>query len=57
MTKNNYHLSVNEKELKIILKGLGKLPFEQVYELIGSIVKQTATTPKQKITKSKVTKS
>jgi hypothetical protein len=57
MTKNNYHLSVNEKELKIILKGLGKLPFEQVYELIGSIVKQTATAPQQKITKSKVTKS
>lgn len=57
MNKNNYTINVDEKELKFILEGLGKLPFEQVYELIGNIVKQTAISSAQKNTKTKFTKN
>ena len=57
MTKNNYNITVNETELKHILKGLGKLPFEQVYDLIGNIVKQTAISSPQNISKQNLKKN
>lgn len=57
MIKNTYNITVNETELKSILKGLGKLPFEQVYDLIGNIVKQTAIATPQKIAKTNVKKN
>ena len=34
---NNYELSVTEQELKTIFKGLGKLPFEDVFQLIEKL--------------------
>lgn len=34
---NNYQIAVTEEELKLIFKGLGKLPFENVFELIEKL--------------------
>ena len=35
MTNINFEISI--EEAKIIFKALGKLPFEEVYELIGKL--------------------
>ncbi len=34
------HLQLTIEEVSLLFKGLGKLPFEEVYELIGSINSQ-----------------
>lgn len=34
---SKYELSVSEHELKAIFKGLGKLPFEDVFQLIEKL--------------------
>ncbi len=41
-----HHLVVNEKELRLILSALGKMPFEEVYELIEKLVVQNAQAQK-----------
>lgn len=43
--KINLHLSI--EEVSLLFKGLGKLPFEEVYELIGSINSQVNQQVKQ----------
>ncbi|HEY1038139.1 MAG TPA: hypothetical protein VGF30_01965 [Bacteroidia bacterium] len=41
MNTKEYTISLNEKELRLLLKALGKRPFEEVYELIEKIVTGT----------------
>lgn len=36
-TKKKVNLSFTVEELQLIIGGLGKLPFEKVYQLIGRI--------------------
>ncbi len=42
MHKKEYNISLNEKELRVLLSALGKRPFEEVYELIEKIVTGTS---------------
>lgn len=41
MGNKEYTISLNEKELRLLLNALGKRPFEEVYELIEKIVVAT----------------
>lgn len=34
---NEYPVSLTEAELKLVFKGLGKLPFEEVFQLIEKL--------------------
>jgi hypothetical protein len=40
MSKQRVTLNLTIEEVSLLFKGLGKLPFEEVYELIGSINSQ-----------------
>lgn len=41
MEKNQkLHISLSLEEAKLIFKALGKMPFEEVYELIGHLNEQ-----------------
>jgi hypothetical protein len=43
----DFNLTLSKEEVKAILLGLGKLPFEEVYQLIDKIIKQTADESKR----------
>jgi hypothetical protein len=51
-TQTEHQINLNEKELRTVLRALGKLPFEEVYELIEKLVlynaEQQKSTPKIK---------
>jgi hypothetical protein len=40
--------TISVKEARLIIKGLGKLPFEKVYELIGKLNEQANKQLKEK---------
>ncbi|MFO0355979.1 MAG: hypothetical protein ACK50A_03420 [Sphingobacteriaceae bacterium] len=42
MKAKDYIISLNDKELRVLLNALGKRPFEEVYELIEKIVSHTS---------------
>lgn len=44
-SSTHYTITLNEKELKIVLNALGKQPFEEVYRVIEKIVDSTRSTP------------
>lgn len=35
--KKDLDIKLNMEELKVVFKALGKLPFEEVYEIIGKL--------------------
>ncbi len=37
-TQPEYPIMLSEKEMRLVLRALGKLPFEEVYELIEKLV-------------------
>ena len=42
MKAKDYIISLNDKELRVLLNALGKRPFEEVYELIEKVVTSTS---------------